>query len=100
MPGAEAEVTTVVWTFAAIADVQEIRRYIDTFNPQAARTMAEAIIEAAESLAEFPNRGRPVPRTRMKELTFIRPYVIRYRVDGKRVTIMPVRHSRQRPLDA
>jgi len=92
-------VTTVVWTFAAVADVQEIGRYIGTFNPQAARTMAEAIMEAAESLVEFPNRGRLVPKTRVRELTFVRPYVIRYRVDGERVTIMRVRHSRQRPLE-
>ena len=55
--------TPVVWTFSALADVEGIRRYIGNFNPYAARDMAERIIEAGNSLATFPYRGRQVPGT-------------------------------------
>lgn len=87
--------TVVVWTFAAIADVEGIRRYVETFNPRAAQSLAEALIEAAESLADFPHRGRPVVGTQLRELTFVRPYIIRYRVEPERVIVMRVRHGRR-----
>jgi toxin ParE1/3/4 len=90
-------VTRVVWTFAALADLHAIRRYIAGFNPHAARVIAARIIEAADSLDDFPNRGRLGPDERVRELTPIYPYVIRYRVTGKRVIVLRVRHGRQRP---
>ena len=65
--------TPVVWTFSALADVEGIRRYIGNFNPYAARDMAERIIEAANSLATFPYRGRQVPGTQLRESTITPP---------------------------
>jgi toxin ParE1/3/4 len=90
-------VTSVVWTFSALADVEGIRRYIGNFNPYAARDMAVRIIETGNSLATFPYRGRQVPRTPLRETTLARPYIIRYRVDPDRVVILRVRHSARRP---
>jgi toxin ParE1/3/4 len=89
--------TPVVWTFAAVADVEGIRRYIGNFNPHAARDMAAQIIEAGNRLANFPYRGRPVPGTQLRETTLARPYVIRYRVERDRVVILRVRHGARRP---
>jgi addiction module RelE/StbE family toxin len=91
-------VTPVVWTFSALADVEGIRRYIGNFNPQAARDMADRIIEAGNSLAAFPYRGRAVPGTQLRETTLARPYIIRYRVEPNRVLILRVRHGARRPL--
>jgi plasmid stabilization system protein ParE len=90
-------VTPVVWTFSALADVEGIRRYIGNFNPIAAREVAERIIEIGNRLATFPNRGRRVPGTWLRETTLARPYVIRYRVDPDRVVVLRVRHSARRP---
>ncbi|MFZ3234544.1 MAG: type II toxin-antitoxin system RelE/ParE family toxin [Stellaceae bacterium] len=73
--------TPVVWTFSALADVEGIRRYIGIFNPYAARDMAERIIEAGDSLAAFPYRGRRVPGTQLRESTIAHPYFIRYRIE-------------------
>jgi plasmid stabilization system protein ParE len=81
LPRSEAAVIPVVWTFSALADVDDIRRYIRNFNPYAARDMAERIIEPGNSLANFPHRGRQVPGTRLRETTLARPYIIRYRID-------------------
>ena len=96
MPRSKAAVTPVVWTFSALADVECIRRYIGNFNSHAARDMAERIIEAGNGLATFPNRGRQVPGTRLRETAFARPYIIRYRVDPDRVVILRVRHGARR----
>ena len=89
--------TPVVWTFSALADVEGIRRYIENFNPYAARDMAARIMEAGNSLANFPYRGREVPGTQLRESTLARPYIIRYRVEPNRVVILRVRHGARRP---
>jgi len=96
LPRSKAPITPVVWTFSALADVEGIRRYIGNFNPDAARDMAERIIETGNSLTVFPYRGRQVPGTRLRETAFARPYIIRYRVDPDRVVILRVRHGARR----
>ena len=85
--------TPVIWTSSALADLEGIRRYIGNFNPYAARDMADRIIEAGNSLANFPYRGRSVPGTQLRESTIARPYIIRYRVEPNRVVILRVRHG-------
>ncbi len=89
--------TPVVWTFSALADLEGIRRYIGNFNPHAAREMAERIIDAGNSLAMFPYRGRQVTGTRLHEVTLVRPYIIRYRIDPGQVVILRIRHGARRP---
>lgn len=84
----------VVWTRRAIAKLDLIRAYIAQFDPEAAQRFAARLIEAGESLREFPRRGRPASSDR-RELVVIPPYVIRYRVDGDRVVISDVKHGRQ-----
>jgi toxin ParE1/3/4 len=86
-------VTPVIWTSSALADLEGIRRYIGNFNPYAARDMADRVIEAGNSLANFPYRGRSVPGTQLRESTIARPYIIRYRVEPNRVVILRVRHG-------
>ena len=95
-PAKEA-LTAVVWSLAAIVDLQEIRGYIGAFNPAAARNTASRLISAGESLVNFPARGRPVPGADLRELVVVYPYIIRYRIDGDEVVILRVRHGRRRP---
>ena len=89
--------TPVVWTFSALADLEGIRRYIGHFNPYAARDIADRIIEAGNSLATFPYRGRQVPGRQLRESAIARPYITRYRVDADRVVILRVQHGARRP---
>jgi toxin ParE1/3/4 len=97
LPRSKATVTRVVWTFSALTDLECIRRYIANFNPYAARDMADRIIEAGNSLATFPYRGRRVPGTQLRESAICHPYIIRYRIDADRVVILRVRHGARRP---
>jgi toxin ParE1/3/4 len=97
LPRSQTPLTPVVWTFSALVDLESIRRYIENFNPYAASEIAERIIAAGNNLARFPNRGRQVPGTQLREVTAARPYIIRYRVEQGRVVIMRIRHDARRP---
>lgn len=84
----------VIFSPAALGDLVRIRAYIGHFNPAAARRMAERIVAAADSLATFPERGRPISGGR-RELTIVPPYVLVYRVGRNRVVIPRVWHGAQ-----
>src|SRR5712691_10160471 len=47
-----------IWSRAARDDLRGIRGYIEQFNPFAAERVALALIEAVDSLADVPERGR------------------------------------------
>ncbi|MGE3782005.1 MAG: type II toxin-antitoxin system RelE/ParE family toxin [Alphaproteobacteria bacterium] len=66
------------------------------FNPAAAEKLAERLLAAGDSLVSFPNRGRPIPDSQLRELTVVYPYVIRYRVAADHVWILRVRHGARR----
>jgi addiction module RelE/StbE family toxin len=83
------------WTDPALDDLSEIQQFITLDNPFAAYSLAVRIVEAAESLAEFPNRGRPGDEPETRELSIVRPYVIVYRVLESEVQILRVWHGAQ-----
>lgn len=87
----------VVWTEPALRDLVSIRDYIGEFNPLAAMRMLLRLKNAGDSLTEFPDRGRAYHR-RWRELTLIRPYVIRYRVTEDVVFILRIRHGARQPV--
>ncbi|RAU22139.1 addiction module toxin RelE [Paramagnetospirillum kuznetsovii] len=87
----------IAWSPSALRDFARIYDYISAFNPMAACEMAERLRDAADSLRDFPERGRPIAQGR-RELPVIWPYVIRYRIKEATVQILRVRHGRQHPL--
>jgi addiction module RelE/StbE family toxin len=87
----------VIWPDRALADLDQIAAYIRQFDPLAAASMKNRLFALGESLADFPNRGRPASRG-ARELVTIPPYVLRYRVADDLVVIVRVRHGRRRPL--
>jgi plasmid stabilization system protein ParE len=50
----------VIWTTEATGNLTDIRAYIGSFNPLAAQRFALRLWNAAESLAEHPERGRMI----------------------------------------
>jgi plasmid stabilization system protein ParE len=86
----------VEWAEEALSHLETIRRYIAYSDPQAADRMARRLWAAGESLASFPNRGRPRANG-TRELPSIPPYIIAYEVIGGRVLILRIRHGRQLP---
>jgi toxin ParE1/3/4 len=82
----------IVWTEEAIGHLEAIVAYISAFNPAAASRLGDRLIAVANSLAEFPERGRDAGEGR-REMTTVWPYVLRYRVEGERVIILRIRHG-------
>lgn len=80
------------WTDEAVANLETIAAYIEAFNPAAARRLAARLVEAAESLAKFPERGRSAGGE-LREWPLVYPYIIRYRVAGDTVLILRIRHG-------
>ncbi len=89
----------VIWSPQALRQVERASDYLLDFNPRAAVRLAEGLVAAGDSLAHFPDRGRPVHGTDMRELVTAFPYVIRYRVVRDTVHILRVRHTSRRPTD-
>ena len=88
----------LIWSTDAIDDLGAIRSYIAETNPPAASRVAAALVDAANGLVAFPNRGRPI-RSGVRELTTVSPYVIRYVVLPDEIRIAFIRHSARRPED-
>lgn len=88
----------VIWTDQALADLETISLYLAEFSPRAAVRFFIQLKEAGDSLMSFAERGRPSGRG-TRELTSVKPYIIRYRVEEDRVYVVTVRHAARRPID-
>jgi len=87
----------IVWSDQAIEDLQSIGAYVAGFNPFAAERLTQRLIDTAESLRSFPERGRAISATR-RELLTVKPYSIRYSVTDSEVYILNLRHTARRAL--
>lgn len=82
----------IVWTEEAISHLEAIVAYISAFNPPAAARLGERLIEVADSLTEYSERGRDAGDGR-REMTTVWPYILRYRVEDDAVIILRIRHG-------
>lgn len=83
-----------MWTDDAVGNIEAIFTYVAIFNPDAASRLAERLMAVADSLAEFPNRGRDAGDGR-REMKTVWPYVLRYRISGDDVIVLRIRHGAQ-----
>ncbi len=96
---AAARVRHVIWTLSARADLETIRAYIGQFNPIAAQRLAQRIVTSTETIiARFPQAGRSIGGGRY-EFPIVRPYALRYEIDGDTVMILRVRHGARQAED-
>lgn len=85
----------VVWSARARSDLRLSIEYIREDSPEAARRFGQAMIQAARSLAEMPERGRMVPEFRdpaLREILLSR-YRLIYEVFGDRIAVTRVIHA-------
>ena len=88
----------IVWTDEAVDNLEAIVTYISVFNPAAAQRIAQRLLAVADSLADFPNRGREAGND-LREMTIVPPYILRYRVMHADVVILRVRHGARQDND-
>jgi plasmid stabilization system protein ParE len=88
----------IFWSPLALERVNEIADHIAENSIDAAKNWLIDIFGAVDRLQEFPKSGRVVPeakRPNIREVIF-KNYRIIYRVERKRVSVLTVRHSKQR----
>ena len=87
----------VRWLPDALEDLKRLHAFIEPLSPYAASRAVDTLIDAAESLAEFPEKGRPWDQEiNFRELSVkygSRGYVIRYRYLNDVVFIVRVWHT-------
>jgi addiction module RelE/StbE family toxin len=86
----------VVWAPFALQEIISIYDYVAQQDPRAASDLIDALLNAGDSLKNFPRRGRPVGDN-LRELTIVYPYLIRYEIVGNDVDILRIRHGKRRP---
>ena len=90
----------LIWSPAALRDVERIYKFLAEKNPDAARRAAKAIREGMQILRDQPAAGRPMedmePEFREWFITFGGSgYVALYRLDAEVAVILAVRHQRE-----
>ena len=83
------------WTEPSLLDLQNIREYIAKDSGYYAERFIARVIEAAETLQQFPLIGRAVPEAEdetIRELLF-HNYRIVYRAEPARILILTVIHG-------
>ena len=90
----------LIWTPAALQDVERLYRFLVTKNSTAARGAVKAIRQGMSILETQPQAGRPMPDMdpEFREW-FINfggsGYIALYRFDGSGAVVLAVRHQRE-----
>ena len=81
----------IVWSPLARSRLEQIRAYIAKDKPDAAKRLAARIVAVVEVLKNYPSLGRAGAEPGIRELVIGgTPYIVFYRVRGKRVTISTI----------
>jgi toxin ParE1/3/4 len=87
----------IVWSALARTRLREIRAYVARDKPEAAERLAMRIVALVEALRSHPHLGRIGAEPGIRELVIGNtPYIVLYRVQGRRVTISTIWHGAQR----
>jgi toxin ParE1/3/4 len=87
----------IVWSPLALARLQEIRAYVALDKPDAAERLATRIVAVVEALRNHPRLGRAGTEPEIRELVIGRtPYIVLYRIRGRRLIISTIWHGAQR----
>lgn len=90
----------LIWSPAALLDVQRLYRFLAPKNIDAAKRAVMAIRQGVKVLTQQPGIGRPVEDLPSEFREWIidfgdSGYIVRYRLDADDVTILAVRHQKE-----
>ena len=90
----------LIWSPAALGDVQRLYRFLAAKNAEAAKRAVAAIRVGVKPIASQPGIGRPVdgmePEYREWLIDFgDSGYIVLYRHDDQAANILAVRHQRE-----
>ena len=82
----------VIITRSALRDLEQIRTYIARDNPSAAEAFCQKLLDGAESLRTFPERGGLVLQRPGARFVVVHPYLIIYRIMEQSRTVRVLRY--------
>lgn len=90
----------LIWSPAALRDVERLYKFLAEKNPDAARRAAKSIREGMQILRDQPGAGRPMEDMDPEFREWFIPfggsgYVAHYRLDAETAVILTVRHQRE-----
>ena len=89
----------IVWSLPAEADLAEMWRFIAEDSPTAATDVENRIIEAVQTLTEFPAKGRVGKREGTRELVVRHTScIVVYRIQAEAIGIVRVWHTSREPF--
>ena len=92
--------SAVIYSEAALADLEQITAFIAADNAEAAERFANRLVDLAESLRSLPERGRPVKKWPGVRVIVLAPYLIFYCFERPANTVEILRfwHGSRDPL--
>lgn len=90
----------LIWSPAALRDVQRLYRFLEPKKPDAARRAVRALREGVRTLGLQASIGRPVEGLPEAFREWIidfgdSGYVARYRIDADAIVVLAVRHQKE-----
>jgi addiction module RelE/StbE family toxin len=85
-----------LWRPAAIADRKRITAHIAQDNPRAAIRLGDMLMRKAQQLDSHPLLGRVGRIKDTRELVVHPNYIVIYRIVGKAVVVLRVKHAAQK----
>jgi addiction module RelE/StbE family toxin len=87
----------IVWTSPANVQLADLHEYISESSEPAADHQVAILLNATNSLSDFPEMGRPGRRRGTRELVVSgTPYVVAYRIRNEVIEILAVIHGARR----
>lgn len=93
-------VPRVIFSAAAIRDLERLREFLRPKDNAAAKRAGQAIVNGVQLLGAHPTMGRPVEDLPVEYREWLigfggSGYVARYRINGEAVVILAVRHQKE-----
>jgi addiction module RelE/StbE family toxin len=92
-----AETLRLVWSDAALEDIDEIAEYIHRDSPHYAQRVVEELFAATDLLLEQPRLGRVVPELGQQNIRerFVYSYRLIYEIHSTELHILAVIHGKR-----
>lgn len=93
----------VIFSTAAIRDLERLREFLRPKNPAAAERAAKAIIHGVQVLGELPHIGRPIDDLPEEYREWLidygdSGYIARYHIDSGTIVVLAIRHQKEAGL--
>ncbi|MBW6421559.1 type II toxin-antitoxin system RelE/ParE family toxin [Rhizobium sp. XQZ8] len=90
----------LIWTPAALRDVQRLYRFLSPKNPDSAKRAIHAIRTGVKILAEQPHIGRHAENMEEGYREWLvkfgdSGYIVLYRVDAETISLLAIRHQKE-----